>query len=115
MADLPKGTVTFLFTDVEGSTRLAEQHRTAMPRAQVRHDALLREAIAAHGGTIFRPTGDGACAVFATAPDAVAAAESALGVGGFERTRDEGRALPLEQAVVYALEAVPEGEAPSTG
>jgi class 3 adenylate cyclase len=48
-----------------------------MPAAQVRHDALLREAITAHGGTIFRPTGDGVCAVFATAPDALTAAVAA--------------------------------------
>src|SRR5262245_50064720 len=74
MPDLPTGTVTFLFTDVEGSTRLAEQHAEAMRAAQVRHDALVRDAIAEHHGHVFRPTGDGVCAVFATAPDAVAAA-----------------------------------------
>src|SRR5437867_2549918 len=74
---LPTGTVTFLFTDIEGSTRLAEQHPAAMRAAQVRHDHLIREAITAHGGRIFRPVGDGVCAVFATAPEAVAAAVGA--------------------------------------
>jgi class 3 adenylate cyclase len=69
--------VTFLFTDLEGRTRLAERHRAAMAAAQARHDALLRAAIGAHGGAIFRPTGDGVCAVFATAPAAVAAAVEA--------------------------------------
>src|SRR5438067_2539917 len=77
MAALPTGTATLLFTDIEGSTRLAEQHRDAMRQAQVRHDVLVRSAIAAHGGHVFRPTGDGICAVFATAPEAVAAAVAA--------------------------------------
>jgi class 3 adenylate cyclase len=77
MADLPTGTVTFLFTDVEGSTRLAQRHPDAMRQAQARHDALLRAAVAAHGGAIFRPTADGVCAVFATAPDAMMAAAEA--------------------------------------
>src|SRR5262245_22786056 len=71
---LPTGTVTFLFTDLEGSTRQWEQHTHAMQRAQDRHDALLRAAIARHGGHIFRPVGDGFCAVFASAPAAAAAA-----------------------------------------
>jgi predicted ATPase/class 3 adenylate cyclase len=74
MPELPTGTVTLLFTDIEGSTLLTEQHPQAMRTAQARHDALLREAIMAHGGAIFRSTGDGCCAVFATALDAVAAA-----------------------------------------
>jgi predicted ATPase/class 3 adenylate cyclase len=69
--------VTFLFTDVAGSTRLAEQHPQAMRYAEARLDTLLRGAIAAHGGHVFRPTGDGVCAVFATAPDATSAALAA--------------------------------------
>ena len=51
MGDLPAGTVTFLFTDLEGSTRRWEQHGQAMARAQQRHDAL-HEAIQRHGGHI---------------------------------------------------------------
>src|SRR5713101_9734745 len=50
MADLPSGTVTFLFTDIEGSTRLLEEHPDAMSDALARHDELLREAIEGHGG-----------------------------------------------------------------
>jgi class 3 adenylate cyclase len=46
----PVGTVTFLFTDIEGSTRLWQQHPGAMPVALSRHHALLNEAIAAHCG-----------------------------------------------------------------
>jgi class 3 adenylate cyclase len=45
MAELPTGTVTFLFTDLEGSTRLWEQHPEAMREALARHDELLREAV----------------------------------------------------------------------
>ena len=57
---LPSGTVTFLFTDLEGSVRLWEQHDDAMPPAAVRrHDELLHTAIAAHRGVVFSPMGDG--------------------------------------------------------
>src|SRR5919108_6387681 len=64
---LPSGTVTFLFTDIEGSTRLWEQHRQAMPEALARHDSILREAIEAHGGAVFRTVGDAVCAAFGNA------------------------------------------------
>jgi len=77
LGDLPRGTVTFLCTDIEGSTQRWEQHRAAMARALVRHDALLRRVIAAHGGVVFKSTGDGLYAVFARVPDAVAAALAA--------------------------------------
>jgi predicted ATPase/class 3 adenylate cyclase len=68
------GTLTFLFTDIEGSTQRWGQDRDAMAAALSRHDALMREAIAAHGGEIFKTVGDAFCAVFTTAPAAVAAA-----------------------------------------
>src|SRR5437762_12847208 len=74
MTDLPTGTVTFLFTDIEGSTRLWEQQPDAMRLALARHDALLRAAIEAHGGHVFKTIGDAFCAVFASATDAVDAA-----------------------------------------
>jgi predicted ATPase/class 3 adenylate cyclase len=77
MAALPTGTVTFLFTDLEGSTALWERHPVAMRAAVARHDALLRQAVAAHGGHVFRTVGDGLCAAFARSPDAVAAALTA--------------------------------------
>src|SRR3712207_1033234 len=77
MAELPTGTVTFLYTDIEGSTRRWEVHAQAMPAAVERHDDLLRRTIAAHHGHVFRTAGDGLCAAFATAPDAVAAALAA--------------------------------------
>jgi predicted ATPase/class 3 adenylate cyclase len=71
---LPTGTVTFLFTDIEGSTRLWEQHPAAMREALARHDALLRGAIEAHGGHVFKTVGDAFYAAFGTASGAVAAA-----------------------------------------
>src|SRR5262249_12733000 len=50
----PSGTVTFLFTDIVGSTRLWEQYPAEMPGAFARHEAIVREAIAAHGGYMYK-------------------------------------------------------------
>ena len=74
MNDLPSGTVTLLFTDIEGSTRLWEAHAEAMRAALARHDALLRHCIDGHDGFIFKTGGDAFCAAFHTASDALAAA-----------------------------------------
>ena len=74
MSRLPTGTVTFLFTDIEGSTRLWETHPDAMHSALTRHDALLRFAAEQNHGCIVKTTGDGIHAVFATAPQALRAA-----------------------------------------
>lgn len=74
MPELPSGTVTFLFTDIEGSTPLFQSYPDVMPRALTRHHAILHEAIAAHDGHIFQIIGDAFCAAFADAPGAVAAA-----------------------------------------
>ena len=71
---LPTGTVTFLFSDIEGSTSRWESHPEAMQSALRRHDALLRAAIQQHGGYVFKTIGDAFCAVFAVASDAIAAA-----------------------------------------
>jgi len=64
---LPTGTVTFLFTDIEGSTARWDRHPDAMRAALVRHDALLRTAVEAHAGHVFKTVGDAFCAAFATA------------------------------------------------
>src|SRR5215203_1083702 len=77
MADLPTGTVTFLFTDIEGSTALWEQDQAAMRLAVNRHLELLDGAIAAHDGHRFQIIGDAVQAAFAAAPDALAAAVAA--------------------------------------
>jgi predicted ATPase/class 3 adenylate cyclase len=75
--ELPSGTVTFLFTDLEGSTRLWEQHPDAMRPALERHDALLREAVEQHGGRVVKTTGDGLHGVFVSTRDALDAALAA--------------------------------------
>src|SRR5437773_11877853 len=71
---LPSGTVTFLFTDVEGSTRVWEEHPDAMRPALARHDSVLRAAIESHGGCVFKTVGDAFCAAFPAAASAVEAA-----------------------------------------
>src|SRR5215813_10678259 len=75
----PSGTVTLLFTDIEGSTRMWEANASAMRAALARHDALLRHCIDDHDGHVFKTGGDAFCAAFHTAPDALAAALDARG------------------------------------
>lgn len=67
-------TVTFLFTDVEGSTRLWEAHPDAMGELVARHDKLIAEAVERNAGRVFKTVGDACCAVFSSAPSAVMAA-----------------------------------------
>src|ERR671932_2182967 len=74
MPDLPAGVVTFLFTDVEGSTRLFERYPQAYRAAVPRHHVILKEVVEAHGGRVFETVGDAVYAAFAFPPDAVAAA-----------------------------------------
>src|SRR3954451_9930963 len=73
MADWPSGPVTFLFTDIEGSTTRWEHQPEAMRVALERHHALVRAAIGAHNGYDGKPMGDSFHAAFAHAPDALAA------------------------------------------
>jgi predicted ATPase/class 3 adenylate cyclase len=68
---LPSGTLVFLFTDIAGSTTLWEQHQEAMERALARHDQIMRQAIDACGGHVFKTVGDAFYAVFTTAGDAL--------------------------------------------
>ena len=76
VVELPTGTVTFLFTDLEGSTRLWEENPEAMPTALARHDGISRDAVESHGGRVVKMTGDGVHAAF---PTARAAVEAAIG------------------------------------
>src|SRR3984893_8263272 len=76
-AAAPAGVVTFLFTDVEGSTRRWENDADAMRAALAAHDEVLRGAIGTHGGWLFKHTGDGVCAAFASPSCAVDAAVAA--------------------------------------
>ncbi len=77
MQDLPRGTVTFLFTDIEDSTHLWEAHAGLMPGVYERHDAILRESAGAEGGVVYKTIGDAFQVAFPTAPAAVAAAARA--------------------------------------
>src|SRR5262249_52306653 len=70
----PSGTVTFLLTDIAGSTRLWERYPELMGDAVARHEALLRQAVTEGGGVVFKTIGDAVCAAFADAVDALTAA-----------------------------------------
>src|SRR3954470_24961132 len=81
---LPTGTVTFLFTDIEGSTQLWERYPEQARNALARHDRIIEDAVGSHGGSVVRPRGEGDSrfAVFSRATDAVIAAvamQQALG------------------------------------
>ena len=75
--NLPSGTVTFLFTDIESSTKLWERYPEAMKAALARHDAILHEVVEAHHGRIIKTMGDSIHAVFGSAASGVAAALTA--------------------------------------
>jgi len=98
MASPPTGTVTFLFTDIEGSSRLWEAQPAAMRTALAHHDAHLRRAIESHGGHVFKTVGDAFCAAFAAAPDALSAALDAQKALGAERWPD-GVAIHVRMAL----------------
>src|SRR5438552_2643411 len=78
VSDLPSGVVTFLLTDVVGSTKLWEDDASAMAQAVARHDALVRSAVEAFGGVVLKQRGEGdsTFSVFMRATDAVAAARA---------------------------------------
>ena len=77
MVELPSGTVTFLFTDIEGSSSLWEKHPDAMRIALLSHDQIVRRAVENHVGHVVKTTGDGFHAAFASASDAIRAASDA--------------------------------------
>ena len=76
MNHLPSGTVTFLFTDIEGSTKLAQEYPDAMPSLLARHNEILKQTIEGHHGFVFQIVGDSFCASFHNASDALNAALS---------------------------------------
>ena len=71
---LPTGTVTFLFTDIEGSTKLAQEHPKEMPELLTRHNEILTQSIESYHGFVLRIVGDSFSAAFDTASDALSAA-----------------------------------------
>jgi predicted ATPase/class 3 adenylate cyclase len=77
MNHLPSGTVTFLFTDIEGSTKLAQYYPDAMPALLERHHEILNQSIQAHNGYVFQIVGDSFSAAFHSASDALNAAVDA--------------------------------------
>src|SRR5215212_3069290 len=106
MPDLPSGTVSFLFTDVKGSTALWERDRSAMATMVERHLSLLRNAVEAHNGVLFKTVGDAVQAAFSTAPDAIGAAVAAQRTLEAEPWSDPPGPLRVRMAL-HAGEAVP--------
>jgi class 3 adenylate cyclase len=74
MGNYPTGTVTFLFTDIEGSTKLAQEYPDHWEAMRERHDAILKSAIETHRGHVFQVVGDAFCAAFHSATDALRSA-----------------------------------------
>jgi predicted ATPase/class 3 adenylate cyclase len=107
MRELPTGTVTFLFTDIEESTALWERDRVAMAAAVEHHLALLRTVIEAHGGVLFKTVGDAVQAAFPTAPDAIVAAITAQRTLQAEPWPDPPGPLRVRMAL-HAGEATPD-------
>ena len=88
MVDIPSGTVTFLFTDIEGSTKLAQAHPDRWESLREKHHAMLKEAIESKRGHIFQIIGDSFCVAFHTAGDALRAAID--GQRALSRMNDDG-------------------------
>ncbi len=97
-AELASQTLTFLFTDIEGSTRLWEQHRQPMKEALERHDVIVREAVESWNGQIVKSMGDGFMAVFGSAADGVSACLKAQH-GLADAQWGETGALPVRMAL----------------
>ena len=74
MNNLPSGTVTFLFTDIEGSTRLAQEYPNEMPVLLARHNVILNQSIEKQNGYVFQIIGDAFCAAFHSPAQAIDAA-----------------------------------------
>jgi class 3 adenylate cyclase len=83
------GALTFLFTDIEASTRRWETDAAAMSAALARHDATARHAVTAAGGRIFKHTGDGVCAVFGSSAAGPLRVRMALHSGEVEERDDD--------------------------
>src|SRR5215212_1550890 len=108
MSEMPRGTVAFLFTDLENSSALWERDGAAMMSALARHVSLLREVVTAHGGVLFKTVGDGTQSAFPTAPAALSAALMAQRALLAEPWRDELGPLRACMAI-HAGEAEPRG------
>src|SRR3954469_4493826 len=107
MAQWPTGTVTFLCTDIEGSTRLWERDRAAMRVAVARQLAILESLIAVHHGVLYKTIGDGIQAAFASAEEALRAAVDAQRALLQETWADPPGPLRVRMAL-HAGEATPQ-------
>src|SRR6266480_453975 len=96
---LPSGTLTFLFTDVEGSTRLWEVDAESMRAALADHDRILQKAVKQHGGAIFKKMGDAVCAVFVDSGAALSAAFAAQSALQRKRRGSQAKKLPVRMAL----------------
>jgi predicted ATPase/class 3 adenylate cyclase len=110
MAGPPTGTVTFLFTDIEGSTKLWEGSPEAMRVALVRHDEILRETIETRGGYVFKTVGDAFCTVFPTAQNALEAALTSQRVLFSEEWSEEIGSLRVRMALHTGTAEVQDGD-----
>src|ERR687897_602732 len=110
MPTFPSGTVTFLFTDIEGSTERWERDQTVMSLVVERHHTLMRTAIETHHGVLFKSAGDAIQAAFFTAPDAVAAALDAQRFLAADRWPEVGGALTVRMALHTAAAEPRDGD-----
>jgi predicted ATPase/class 3 adenylate cyclase len=110
---LPSGAVCFLFTDIEGSTRLWEHHPEPMAAALACHDALLRDCVLLQGGVVAKTVGDGLLAAFPTAQGAVTAAFDGQLRLAAERWGDWGLPGPLRVRMALhaaSVDPTPDGD-----
>src|SRR5947208_972809 len=105
----PTGTVTFLFTDIEGSTKRWEQYPQQMQAALARYDFLLRAMIEAEAGYVFKTMGDAFCAAFPTPHGAVSAAVSAQQALHAEAWPDETGPIRVRMALHTGVSEEQEG------
>jgi predicted ATPase/class 3 adenylate cyclase/DNA-binding CsgD family transcriptional regulator len=102
----PTGTVTFLFTDIENSTRLAREYPETWELTRARHHAILRAAIESSNGFVFQIIGDAFCAAFHKAGDAFKAAV---------KSQQDLQNEPWREATIYARMGIHTGEAENEG
>jgi predicted ATPase/class 3 adenylate cyclase/DNA-binding CsgD family transcriptional regulator len=106
MTSKPSGTVTFLFTDIENSTKIAREHPEAWEETRARHHSILREAIESNNGFVFQIIGDAFCAAFHKAGDALRAAVMAQ-----QKLQNE----PWGEIIIYVRIGIHTGEAENEG
>ncbi len=110
MSDLPTRTVTFLFTDIEGSTKRWEQYPQQMRVALSRHDAILRTAIEENGGYVFKTMGDAFCAAFSAPINALQAAITAQRSLHAEQWIEESGSVKARMALHIGVVDVQDGD-----